>query len=235
MTNHVKDQELIYRPLPRVELEKGIRTRIVSDRVSPKGAFYPIGFSIDEDVAKNIVVHDIKVQGNSQLCSSGSIPGSLFSVARPLIKVNLARVVPGQSISLEVTNFGSSMEFEGNVVGSRIPTKNHPKMLGFGHTEVAGAIVISTQSQLPFEPSRLFVPPHVLDQFDIEFIRGERYLDLSEVPTIPPEMLTTDNLLKGGKIRFSHSSVLGDATYIAIGVRNKASSPAYFDAVLLGK
>lgn len=235
MTPPNENSELLLRPLPEVYLATGERTDILSDRVSPGGSFYPVGFSLEEPMAENLIIHDIKVGSNSQFVSAGSVPGSLFSSDGFPHEICLDPVTHGLRICLSVTNTGPSGWFRGSVSGYLQQVKGLPRVLGFGHTDVSESLAISVQPQLSIEPCQLHVSPRLVEQFEILVIHGERYLDIDEIPLVPPHMLTSDNLLAGGKITFLHSPIVGARTSIVMKVSNKTSKSQVFSAALLGK
>ena len=235
MTSSNQNPEPLLRPLPEVYLNTGERTNILSDRVSPGGSFYPVGFSLEEPMAENLIIHDIKVGANSQFASAGSVPGSLFSSDRYPHEIRLDPAAQGQRICLSVTNTGPSGVFKGSAIGSLQQAKDLPRVLGFGHTDVLGHLAISVQPQASLEPCQLHVSPLLLELFEILAVHGERYLDIDEIPLVPPHMLTSDSLLRGGKITFLHSPIVGDGTSIVMRVSNKTSKSQVFSAALLCK
>ena len=228
--------EIMKCPLPELSLPAGSTVTIVSDRVSPGNIFYPTGFILDPKVADQLLVQDIRVGRNSQLMGIGGIPASLFSAARSPIKIRLEAITSGFAISLKVVNTGPPVIFSGSVVGSsRKPASVLSMVLGWGNTEVKTSATIIVYCQYDFEPQRLFVPPQVLKDFDIEYLQGEKYLDSSEVSKVPPDMLTATSISdKGGSIHFEPISKVGRGTSLTIAVLNRAKSSRCFNAAVLG-
>ena len=77
-------------------------TTVATLPVSPGGLVCPVGLEVDPDVAPHLLVNDVRVGKDSQLCTVGYLPASLFADATP-VPLFFDRIPPGLRFSLSLT------------------------------------------------------------------------------------------------------------------------------------
>jgi len=239
--------ELLKCPLPEVVVKSAESATIISDPVSPLGSFYPHGFEVEPELARHFMVTDVKVGINSQLVSSGCFPCSLFAASTPL-RLRMDRMLPGSRIVVSVTNCSAtSVMFKGAVLGSRKRYFADPLyVLGLGYSVVrTPSALVTIQTQVPLRPRALYVPPYVLDDFDVVSLKQGKYLDSPEQSSVDPSRLTKPSLLAGGEIEFSPVPYAGAGAPLSVlvsrvgsprtvvGVKVDDNSPRYFTGAIL--
>jgi len=224
------------RPLPQITIPPRCQTTITSLTVSPKSTLHPVGITISKQIADSLFILDIKVGRNSQLVAGGTIPGSLFSDEREPVAVRMDRLTNGLRLSLIVENtLYKPANFSGTVICSADePPTDLPWILGLGQTEVNETASVKVFPQMPFEPTQLHVPSHLIDVFEIVSIEAEKYLDSDDAPRVDPNRLSSDLLQKDGKITIEPNSIIDTSHPIVITVRNKMSTPRMFQGAILG-
>lgn len=142
---------------------------------SSAGAFFGSTLVLPPAVAERFDVIDIKVGNRSQLANSTSVPGELFQLREVGVDLALDMVTCGQDVALVVENTvdGSAL-FNAAIFGtaSREVVGQRQFPLGFHHGRVAPGCrhAVITRPQIPFEPTRLFVPRRMLDKFAIRAV-----------------------------------------------------------------
>jgi hypothetical protein len=91
-------------------------TTFRTDPVSPGGLVCPVGLEVDPGVAPLLAVTDLRVGPNSQLCSVGAVPASLFATS-PSVEMLMDRIRPGSSFRISLVGTGpDAVTFRGRLL-----------------------------------------------------------------------------------------------------------------------
>lgn len=233
----MEDDVLEY-DLPAVVVPPGESRNIVSDPLSPQGDFYPHGLKVDPEAARHLTVSDVRVGRNSQFVGAGALPCDLFA-ASPPFRFLMNAMRPGSRITVSATNTGpSDVTFRGTVLGSRKPpARDLLYAVSLGRVEVrTPTMVVTLSSQVALRPRVLFVPDHVLADFDVASLKQGKYLDVPEAASVDYFLLSRSNLLHGGAIEFKPFAEVGAGSPVSVTVTRTVpdESPRYFTGAILG-
>lgn len=238
-------------PLPECVVQPGTSATIFTSLPSANWAFRPTWFAISEEIARPLLVNDVKVGRNSQLVCCASVPASLFSGPAGSLRMNTCP--RGIELTLSVTNTSQrSARFAGRVLGSHgddPPAERRGQLLcGLGHSLVPpGIFNLRVQPQVEIEPARLFLPGSILRDFVVEEVAMRPYrhgyqtqdgvFHSSDVPasaSVPAAMLSPESLRGTGKIRLVPAGKVEGSSFLCLRLVNRARAARWFEGAILG-
>ena len=191
---------------------------------------------VPDDVAPHFYVADIKVGKNSQLCSAGVLPASLFAASEPEVDLGYDVCLQGTYINVYVINATNTRQvFRCSLVGRHVEDNTrHPKnkkvILGLGSTSIQprSENKLHVQSLIQMTPEQLFVPPRLLEKVTIKSVTKNR-------SKVDQASLTRQNLLTPPRtIELSPDKILHYHEYLTIVVENNTDSPLLFTGAVTG-
>jgi hypothetical protein len=225
--------------LPEITVEQQSSTKIC--HIVRNSPFSLAWVTVPDDVAPHFLVTDLRIRRNSQLLSAGAVPASLFAESQlgaadlEHTRLLTCPAKPGDEIVIDVTNTSSERRrFSVELHGWRdsIPPDLLPVLLlGYGNTLVKGEehANVSVQPQVPtFRPFRLHVPPHVLDDFEVQDVFMNP--PMGSRSKVNQSDLHDTKLRAGGRISLEPI----DMPFLTIAVWNRDSKSHFFNAVILG-
>lgn len=230
-------------PLPEITVEP--QSTVTTTHVVHKSPFSLAWVTVPDEAAPHFLVTDLRIKRRSQLSSTGAVPASLFAVSQlyaadlehTRLLTELAQ--PGEEVVVKAVNTSHerrrfSAELHGWHADSVPPDLLPTMLLGYGNTLVKGEkrSNINVQPQTPtFRPTRLHVPPHVLDNFEIldVFVNAV----IGNRSRVIPSRLRVSKLRAGRLISLEPDPAI-DMPFFTITVRNHTQEPHFFNAVILG-
>lgn len=249
--------------LPQLKVAANSSCNVYRNDIAHVAPFDFLSLEISEECHPHFVVTDVKVGRNSQLYSCKCLPASLFvkSRGRPYMFA-FDRVLTGQSIYVSLTNITTKDQVvrvyaEGYPVktagpGAGVALYGGPRfgICGLGHTVIPARSTVDVESwsQVRYAPSVLHVPPHLLGQVEIvKVVKRFAYVldhDGKPVPNpdvasyhdkVPEQMLSADNLARGGVVKFRLEPIVTLAEKVFVSVQNLTDRPVAFTGALLGE
>ncbi|HVP24126.1 MAG TPA: hypothetical protein VMS77_09480 [Conexivisphaerales archaeon] len=239
--NTTTADETIECELPSVKILAHENTTITSSRTSPRGPIYPVGLSIDPEIARHLTVWDIKIGANSQIYSTGNLPGTLFERSADPMLLHLDPLLPNMRITLGVLNTSDEeITFRGQVLVRRQPPPKNESLkvvLPFVSTIITpeSVALLTSCPQLPMAPDFcLYVPPDMLQCFEVSSLSTERYLDDVSPHGVPASQLSAESLIRDGRVDLTRGLPILQHTQVELTVKNLTKIPQTFRAALLG-
>jgi hypothetical protein len=199
----------------------------------PSRRFRPTWISIAKDVAEHVLITDIKIGKNSQLCSTGSLPGSLFDERHAWLsgkyRLSCDLVSQGVPVEISMTNTAiSAFRAEVKVLGyeedaPEIAGLEEVLVLGFGRflVKAGHSMRVSAQPQWAFQPHRLHLSEGVMFSFDVvEITRGDEHVKPSSVGALGVSEVP-QGTCEAGEL-------------MSVWVRNRSDRDAWFSAAMIG-
>lgn len=236
-------------PLPEFTIHAHQSANVSTGLPTVDGPFKPTWFHIPENVARHLLITDIKVGRNSQLISTTCLPASIFSSNRTE-KLHTETLLPNRMyITLSITNTSSeAVDFSGEVIGNEPPNNREDELyvLGLGHILVKENLALSVQSQVPMSPALLYVPETIIEEVEIENVVVRPYThsyqissgdvvetDCPFVSGVPTKMLL-NNHQSYRSILLEPKNLLNASDFLVLKIHNKSKNPLYFTGAILG-
>jgi hypothetical protein len=211
--------------------------------LSPDRLTRPSRVTIEDEIAQNFLVTDLLVGRNSQLISRSSVPAGLFNPSLPDCYFDVLH--PGLFLSLWVFNTSPAEQpfrftASGEVLPRERPNLSPPSgrcvFLGFGNTTMPPGMPteISEMTQVAFSPSRLYVPPGVLEQVTIASLANRPFKSIL-TNTVPERQLAREHLREGRLLRLLPDPVARVADVLTICATHEAEKNLAFSAALVGE
>lgn len=239
-------------PLPECVVPPGSSAEVFTSLPSMLGPFRPSWFCIPAEVARHLLVIDIKVGKNSQFASTPCVPASLF--ASPSEGCLCMDCLSGHfELRMSLANTSARpVNFSGEVVGRHADAEDALdvgalSVLGLGHTLVEAELNLRVQAQLDLEPRRLYVPDHVLEHLVVRSLAVRPYTHGSRtdagvihsgdgpvVSAASDLALRSKNLRGRGEIRLEPVRVVNASSFIVLNIVNRSKKPQWFSGAILG-
>ena len=242
-------------PLPECVVPPLESAEVFTSLPSMRGAFWPSWLSIPDEVARHLLVTDVKVGKNSQNVSGGCVPASLFAESRvPPVGSRLlldTMVTAHLELRVSITNTSDEpVRLSGQVLGTHDDSGASLGLLllGLGHNLVApGKFRLSVQPQVTISPVRLFVPDHLLQHFTVLSVscrsyshgcktsRGVESCDGGQPPSsVPTTSLVPSNLRGPGEVRLVPLPTVRASDFLDLVLVNESREARWFSGAVLG-
>ncbi len=225
-----------------VDVEPMSSYRITSPIKSPQDDFVLTWFQIDDAVAENFLITDVKIGKNSQFVSVGCVPASLFSLASAAkftpdqVGLLFDPVKSGTTITIDITNVSPRRQtFSAKLVGYRqvdLPRAAYCYVMGYGSTLVQDhhSVNISVQPMVNFQPRFLYVPESALQLFQLDDLRT---LDLNRRSS-GQSVEKLKGMPQSGPIQLVPDPYVSSDQFLTLSARNITDHPHNFTAAILG-
>jgi hypothetical protein len=239
-------------PLPECDVPPHESAEIYTSLPATTGPFLPTWFLLPEVAARCLVINDVKVGKNSQFANVTCVPASLFANSPDKYRLRMDRLSRGMELRVSVTNTSDRpVRFSGQVLGTHadaVVTTRDLMLCGLGLSLVEGArFDLRVQSSFDLSPRRLYVPDHVLEHLAVESVEIRPYSHGSKTSagvypsdggpvftSVPPRMLSLENLRGGGEIRLDPVPSIGISSWICLKIVNRLKKPRWWSGAVLG-
>lgn len=205
----------------------------------------PVWVVVRDDSAPHFLVDDLVVFQDSQLCSTGRVPASLFAEGSPRDELLLNPATGVNKLTLTVTNASDQARtFEAlalmSRVGGRLARYRRALVAGLGCTRIGplGSLRLVVQPNRAISPDRLFVPRDLLARVDCTVMEVREWLpaggDGRLVDYVDSRYLTRENLAGDGCVVTRSREPVGPEQCLVLRFENRIAEALDVTGAVLG-